>query len=108
MGKIMTITGEIGAAEPGLTSMREHLMCDTSPALGPVLKMYSSKISADTLALTMLNLANLRGGASVFSSDVCPLHALDYTIGELNFFKLMGGKPSSTPRRSVCRTIFGI
>lgn len=91
MGKIMTITGEISAAELGLTSMHEHLMCDTSPALGPVLKMYSSKIPADTLVLTMPNLANLRSGASVFSSDCCTLHALDYTVGELNFFKLMGG-----------------
>lgn len=91
MGKIMTITGEIDAGELGLTSMHEHLMCDTSPSLGPVLKMYSAKIPKETLSLTMPNLANLRGGISAFSNDCCTLDALDYTVDELNYFKMMGG-----------------
>lgn len=91
MGKIMTITGEIPSDELGLTSMHEHLMCDTSPSLGPVLKMYSSRIPRETLSLTMSNLADLRGGISAFSSDCCTLDALDYTVDELNCFKNMGG-----------------
>lgn len=91
MGKIMTVTGEINADELGLTSMHEHLMCDTSPALGPVLKMYSAKIPKETLTLTMPNLANLRGGISAFSSDCCTLNALEYTVDELKYFKMMGG-----------------
>lgn len=91
MGKIMTVTGEIDSSELGLTSMHEHLMCDTSPALGPVLKMYSSKLPQDTLSLTMANLADLRGGISAFSEDCCTLNDLNYTTEELNFFKKMGG-----------------
>lgn len=91
MGKIMTVTGEIDAGELGLTSMHEHLMCDTSSSLGPVLKMYAAKIPAETLELTMPNLASLRGGISAFSDDCCTLDALDYTIRELGYFQQMGG-----------------
>lgn len=91
MGTIMTITGEIDSGELGLTSMHEHLMCDASVSLGPVLKMYASRIPADSLALTMPNLANLRGGISAFSADCCTLNALDYTVDELTYFKQMGG-----------------
>lgn len=91
MGKIMTVTGEIDASELGLTSMHEHLMCDTSPSLGPVLKMYSARIPQESLSLTMPNLANLRGGISAFSGDCCTLNDLDYTVDELNYFKKMGG-----------------
>lgn len=91
MGKIMTVTGEIDADALGLTSMHEHLMCDTSPALGPVAKMYSAKIPKETLTLTMPHLANLRGGISAFSNDCCTIDALGYTVDELNYFKEMGG-----------------
>ncbi|MBP3487566.1 MAG: hypothetical protein J6K53_04125 [Roseburia sp.] len=91
MGKIMTVTGEIDAGELGLTSMHEHLMCDTSPALGPVLKMYSAKMPKEALVLSMPNLADLRGGISAFSNDCCTIDALDYTVDELNYFKRMGG-----------------
>lgn len=91
MEKIMTVTGEIDANQLGLTSMHEHLMCDTSPSLGPVLSMYATKIPKEALTLTMSNLANLRGGISAFSSDCCTINALDYTVDELNYFKMMGG-----------------
>lgn len=91
MGNIMTVTGEIDASRLGFTSMHEHLMCDTSPALGPVMQMYAANIPKEALSLTQANLASLRGGISAFSGDCCTLDALEYTIDELNAFKAMGG-----------------
>lgn len=91
MGKVMTVTGEVKSSELGLTSMHEHLLCDTSSTLGPVLTFYGSKIPEAAKALNMPNLANLRAGTSVFSKECCTLDALEYTVAELNYFKAMGG-----------------
>lgn len=91
MEKVMTISGEVNAAELGLTSMHEHLMCDTSPALGPIIQLYAARLPKERLALTMENLAELRGGISAFSEDCRTLDDLDYTVAELGYFKQMGG-----------------
>lgn len=91
MSKVMTVTGEVDASELGLTSMHEHLMCDVSPSLGPIAKMYATRMPKEMLTLHMANLANLRGGISAFSEDCRTLDALDYTVTELNYFKAMGG-----------------
>ena len=91
MGKIMTVNGEINTNELGVTSMHEHLMCDTSSALGPVLALYGTKIPEEAKKLVTTNLAALRSGMSAFSKECITLDDVEFTIGELNFFKMMGG-----------------
>lgn len=89
---IYTVNGPIESSELGFTTMHEHLHCNVSDLLGPIVQMYAKQIPKESLDLTQENLANLRSGMSVFSSACGTAGDIDYAVNEYKAFKNMGGK----------------
>ena len=79
MSMIQTVLGPVAPEKLGLTTMHEHVLCDVSDALAPMVKAYRAKIPTQSLALVPENLASLRSGMSVFSQECCPAGDVAYT-----------------------------
>lgn len=91
MSMIQTVLGPVAPEKLGLTTMHEHVLCDVSDALAPMVKAYRAKIPTQSLALVPENLASLRSGMSVFSQECCPAGDVAYTVREFRAFQAMGG-----------------
>lgn len=89
---ITTVRGDIKPGDLGMTSMHEHLNGDME-LLTRIAKIYGVPIPpAEALTLVNENLAFLRSGAGIFSSESMTTGDVAYTAAELNHFRAVGGR----------------
>lgn len=89
--KIMTVCGPIAPEELGLTSMHEHILCDTTvfrDRVAPFLPPDAPVGEEEKISLE--NLAHLKH-AFVLSKDVLRMTDVESMSKEVSFFKASGG-----------------